>query len=1325
MTYIYGLANDVGSVALFSCQKGLSLKGQSVLTCQPNSEWDHNPPTCTGKYHCSDSILANFIILLLLLTGTIALAEFTVPGFTYLSTNQPVNPFDSASLASATYTGELSFPHPPFTVIGYFDNASGRVVFDKAINLPFGGLHLAYRVEVDLVLSQIVLSYFHGHLNEPLDIDVLGIYDAFDCILELSTSLNVTSELIIAIDIGLELEFCENCSTVCSAQAVRATAKLHQPWNIDLNGSYMLQNNVRNITLGGAIQIQGINVEVFTSIQRANKLTSISELGLLVHIPPIGVDIMGTYSRSTETAVFAGGITLEQTQLMLQMTANLSSRTLSDLEFSAALSSPFHVMLYGSYKLMGTYMSGASNITLTGLLNLTNLVLEASTSVVLTEMPRRITKLDFTGRLQSPFKAIVKATYTPSSEGRVSQLNLCGSLPIQNGSHAIALCVTLNTSSNPVSIIAFELNGMFPPPFDFIHFTGRYNSQCQCALISGTLIRDHFNIFVMTNLTFTGESTPSIDSLYIQASFHRPLDLILDGTYFYQQNTSQITLSGYFDLSELSLKTQLQLNLDGTGGFTVSTLYFMGTLPPPLNLVVGGNYSNDSMQVCLEGTLAYNFAHFQAKTKYQFRDDMHNMSAGLMDLSLHGALTNPFHLDLLGNYTFKTSQFHITGTTEVSEYLVLKAELMLSTTTTPPSLDTIMLSGVLMTPIPFEGEFRGFFDNTTRRAALTSNLNIGSVVFAAKGNLILQNNNSFLLESVEITGTTNKPLSLYVHAVYIPNDNTDLMLSGNVTLGPVHDQFHTKIHAQRDSQLNQMVIRRVYFSGYITNPFRIELSGEYQSGDTLILSGSTDLSIVKLQILGNVNLTSTPRTIASFEIQGFLKHPLRGNLSANYMPTTSSGNLVLIGRTEIADFDFTLHVYLLTSPEIAVKMVELITTFDPLSLKLIGVYDQNNQRVDLGGTLSIPTPKLNVTVTTSIDLNSETPSADTLVLSANFHKVMLSGQYNRTSQSATLHGVLTLGNLNFSAIAVLYLGDNRYLDNVILRIEYKLPFGDMLQFILEGVYNHSSPQVAVEGRVSKSGNQNSNLKAILIVTTDPSPSTQLVSLNLDELDIVSLLRTYINLSLPSGFFPLVFRNLAIYRAYTDITYKNIPYSVGFHARGEITIFTLPTIIVDASLITKPQKLFQVSLILQEAIDWKFFAICGSTCQTGPSLSVEVGSGRNRFVLSGSFHLFGTYIASVDFAVSREYISACITLSDNIRELFFGLPPKEIKIYWNSHGFTTSLPDVNLDISDFSLDDIATLDICEAFGTFISKIVITAPFQLNTTFVANKRTMAFS
>lgn len=1282
-------------------------------------------------------------------TGNQTFQDFNVIGFEHVRSSIPVNPQDPSSLAAATYTGLLSLPYPPFQLSGNYNSTSSNVVFGKAFSLPFGGLHLAYSVSVRLDILQIVERLFHGELAEPLRINLTGVYNVIDCLVDLSGSVYILSEDV-DVDAGLVLELCDNCSRICSARAVSFSVALSRPWNVSLNGSYALSNNITSVALGGSVSILGYNIDVFTTVKSSAGAVNLTVLRLRMQLPdPINVTVEGQYSRDMGIATLSARLSLQQIMFSLSLIANIENRSLSELTFSGDLTVPFAIMLSGSYALTPktSFVSVRGQLRIERLLDLT----VAARAHLDT---RSLSNFTLTGMLSiGSFRIATMARYDvlPSSS-----LDLSGSISIQGGTHAVMVGAKVNTSAHPVSIQEISIRGVFPPPLDFVSFVGTYSQSCSCALLQGSLNRDIFNLTLFTNLTFQDQSR-EIRSLQVQVSFHRPLNLVLVGQYLYGSNSSMglISARGMFDIPQvINFDTELDLVLQGMDP-VLSRLHFVGTFPPPLSFQVMGDYNCSTNDVTLMGNLRYNFAQFQASSMYRFMDDVHNVSAMFVDLRLAGMLTHPFVLAVEGSYIFSTETFALSSKLQIGNYVDLSVDVSLNTSVTPVSISLISFVGTFKTAIKFNGEFRGDFDTVSSKVELMSSLHIGPIQFMATANLSYSNQTkTFSISSARIYGMTSSPLSLYVEGNYIPGNITTLSLHGNISVNFI--TFMGTVFAETDPATNLTAIIMMDFICSIDDPFHIMLKGSYNSGDLLTVIGSvTGIPEITLQASITLNLTEMPRRIDSVHFIAQLSPPLSGRLTADYV--LSSGELVLNGVSDIGSLMFMAQVVISTNTTpVAVQSIRLMTTFAPLSLHLVGEYSRGMQQISFMGMINIPSPPINLTAASYIDLSGNSSQLSVLTITANFSQpsLNLSGEYNATSQDAFLVGTLSfpLANLQISACALLHLGMQKMLESATIALDFTIPFGNMSTLRFEGTYDYATTLIAVIGRIIRSKRSlktdqfgandsaqyvlhrstrstrtqsvlGSSTYALLLLSTNSSPTIQVIALRFPDLDVGNLMRTYLGISWPADNFPIMFRDLAVYTAYVNITHNQTAYREGYHARGLVKFFVFPTILLEVSLVQTPVRRLEASLALQNAVDWGFFVLCGGsdpTCTVmGPSLSIEVGSGRNTLKFEGGFSLFGIYVGMVDLFVSKTNFNACLTLSAEVTRNLPGLVPSTIKMFWNDHGFYINLPIPNLQIPDFKLNDIRSRGICQAIGGIISELAINAPLHINTDFVSNR------
>lgn len=1222
-------------------------------------------------------------------SGDVQVTDFTVPGFDYLRASRSVNLRDPTSLSSATYSGRLHGPFPSFNS-GYYNTSKDRVVFEKGVTIPFVGLSLNFRTEVKLNLySYITEKFFHGRLENPFLIDVTGRFDALNCRLSMAGLVNLPTQGLM-IQTNVVLEFCNNCSYICKAQAVGMKVDLAHPLNLTLHGGYMLSDNITEVAASGKVEISNVTIDVSTTVQSQVGKLSVQEIFLHTHLQsPFDLDIRGKYSRSTSKAALSGSLNLPIVTLMLQLTVDIESKTLSALQFSGAISSPFMMNVFGSYALennTSNELVAGGHINVSGLVNLKG-------TVKINLLTRTVSDITFEGMLAEPLSVNVFGQYNAGNT--LNGLKLSGSIALLSDS-MITFNVKLNTSEL-VSVKEIGLVGKFPPPLDFISYEGQYNQQCSCAVLTGRVVQSFVTVVASTNLSFAVNQThPSITEVQIQVTFHSPINLQLSGLYKYSNgsNSKTIDVMGQFNIPQVILSTNLQLILEGMSLFTVSQLHFSGRFPSPLSLDVQGDYNTSTNDLILGGSLKYDFAQLDASVIYSFRDDVHNMSSMLRDVSFIGKLLDPFQLNIQGHYVFATSTFMLGGVVNLN-YLTLDVDVSIDTSTTPPSIDSITFSGGLMTPIPFQGEFQGTYNRQTRKALLHSHLNVmGAVLLNAMGNLTLGTTNEFSLESVSIEGSLESPLSVEVAALYVPSNTTELDLMGQMSIGPV--SFMVSAHAEKETVMNQLVIKKVTISGEIQSPFVMMFSGTYMAGNTLLLRGALQFTDLSLTVTAPVNLTKVPREISSYQFKGQLKSPFNTSVSGRYF--SDSEDLTLSGMLDIGALCFTVDVILNTSSALTVKRLRFRTTYNPLLLVLTGDYNRAAQKLELTGNIEIS--PFSIIAMAHIDMNQEMKSLSSFTMSVTTERppLTLSGIYDPSTRNALLQGELTLSTFEFRTSALLSLGANRKLHQIMFSLNYTIPFGSKLQFLLTGIYDNNNEWLILEGRIGQSAAiSSSDTHALVITSTTQSPTLRLTSLVIPKLDIGSLVSQYIGLAWPSNAFPLVFSNVAIYQAHANLMYGEIDYKIGFHARGEVKIFVFPEIIIDASLIRSPSPQFRVSFQLKRVLDWSIFAICGSTdtfCNvTGPSLSVQVGSGENQFIFEGGFRFFNVKVGTSQLAITKDRMSATFTPSEQVRNLLFGLNPGPITIYWNNEGFHTNVKIPGLKIKDFKFTNVQSRNIC--------------------------------
>ena len=1148
-----------------------------------------------------------------------------------------------------------------------------------------------------------------GMLAPPLSIHVSAVYLPSDSsVLDLTGYMEIGSISLVA---NAHAEK-SNVSNGLTLQYVEFSGSISTPIMLSINGTYRMGFA---LMLSGVLDLPELILMASTSVNLSivpREIDSWMFTGYLKS-PFDGTSVSAEYNSGE--LILSGMIDLANLDMSIKVYLNnLNSTdgvTVSKMEFFTSLSTPFSLMLSGAYKL-GT---NSSSLNVSGTIIIDNFInLTLTAEIDFTQ--RQVLSYGLYGAIADPLSIIITAHY---SSLNTSTLDLMGNLQLQGG-HEIEVNTSIYTT-DPPTLKSIQLNGVLPPPLDFISFNGYYNRECSCANIRGIFSQDSFTITASTTLAFLEDTLPTITSLNIQIDFNSPLDIILEGLYVYSNdsNASFISAFGQLNTSEVVFATEVELIISKMRSVRLQYLRFVGTFRHPLSLTVMGDYNSTSHNVALHGSLSLDFAQLNASTLYTLQNSVHNTSSMIGDVIFMGRLIKPFHLEVEGYYMFSTATFKLDGSIQVNQYLILAVNVIMNTSSNPVSIDRIKFAGELTTPIAFRSKFEGEYNGRDRTAVLSSRLDIGSVTLDAKGSLSIGNNTSFYFQSINITGMLAPPLSIRVSAVYLPSDSSVLDLTGYMEIGSI--SLVANAHAEKSNVSNGLTLQYVEFSGSISTPIMLSINGTYRMGFALMLSGVLDLPELILMASTSVNLSIVPREIDSWMFTGYLKSPFDGtSVSAEY----NSGELILSGMIDLANLDMSIKVYFNTTNEARVNKIQFFTAYHPLSLSLYGTYDRFNQQLELVGTISISSLDNNITAKAYIDMSKSNPTLSKFSMSVTFNEpsIALEGLYDNNTQNALLKGTLKLQALTLSGSALLHLGNPKRLNEIRFNINYTIPFGDMLSFLLQGTYISSTHQIVLEGSLQQ--NSNDIINGLLILNTTGSPTIQVIALSIHEINIASLVQKYIGISWPAENFPLVIKDIAIYKANIALTHGNIPYKQGsLHARGEVTIFVIPTFILEASLIKQPTRLFSVSLQLKNAINWGLFVLCGTTdlhCNTtGPSLSVQVGSNENRFVFEGGFKLFEINIGSVELAVSKKYISASVTLSQQIADNFLGIVPKTIEMFWNDEGFHTNLNLQNLIITNFKFQNIKSRDICRRFSRYISEFAINTPFHLDTNFIVSK------
>ena len=624
----------------------------------------------------------------------------------------------------------------------------------------------------------------------------------------------------------------------------------------------------------------------------------------------------------------------------------------------------------------------------------------------------------FEGMLDLPLAVMVSGDYNAET---TDELVLRGNVEILENT-TINFSAKIN-ASEPVSVKEIILDGNFPPPLDFISYSGLYSDQCSCATLRGTVVQDAITAAVSANLTFAENQVASINELDVEVTFHA-LDLMLTGVYRYTSDNStvlpcllvhisgvavgrciSIDLVGQFDIPEILLITELTLLLEGTSQFTFTELGFRGTFPPPLSLDVQGYYNDSTNDLLLSGSLLYDFAELNASVVYSFGDDFGGVSR-FTDVAFIGSLLDPFQLEVEGQYVFATGNFSLRGVLNVSQYLVLDVDVSLDTSTSPPSLGVINLAGILTPPIPLDGEFEGTYNPVTREASLCSRLGIGGILLLnATARLTLEQDDDFTLRSVYIDGALDSPLSVEVAAVYNLSNTPELDLVGQMSVGPAF--FLVTAHADSDDGMTNLTVREVTVSGTIESPLNLTLSGSYVSGDVLLLRGFADVDQLRLMATAPVNLSTMPREISGFQFYAQLTDPFNATISGRYL---SGEYLVLSGELAVDSFNFTVNVTFNTTDALSIQEVSLNTHLEsPFNLDLHGGYSESNGHAVLSALLDIST----VALTLELAVDIETQTVDSLMFSGSITSpfmMSVSGSYNLLESISDL--VLLAGSLD-------------------------------------------------------------------------------------------------------------------------------------------------------------------------------------------------------------------------------------------------------------------------------------------------------------------------
>jgi hypothetical protein len=910
---------------------------------------------------------------------------------------------ESQTVGALTFTGDITSPFM-MSVFGSYnllESNSDRIMLAGSLEVE-GLSNLTGMIEIDLATQTILSFSFEGVLTGSLAVTVSGEYD-------------ITDELVLRGDADL-------------------------PGNGSLSAHGISSDD--NLALSGMIDVDSFHFSVDVIFNTTDALI-IQEVNLNTSLDsPFNIDLHGTYSESDGKTILSALLDLSEFTLVLER-VDIESQTVDSLLLSSRITSPFEMSVSGSYDLLESNSSqvvvmGALEVP--GLSNLTGMLeIDLVTSNFLS--------FSFEGMLDLPLAVMVSGEYNAETTDEL----------VLQGSAEILENTTINFNarisiSEPVSVKEITLDGNFPPPLDFITYSGVYNDLCSCAILAGTVVQDAITASVSANLTFAeDQDIPSINELDVGVTFHA-LDLMLTGVYRYTNDNSSvvpcllvhisgvavgrcisINLVGQFDIPEILLIAELELLLEGTSDFTFTELGFRGTFPPPLSLAVQGYYNTSTNDLVLSGSLSYDFADLNATVIYSIGGDSGGISR-FSNVAFIGSLTDPFQLEVEGQYVFATSNFSLRGMLNVSQFVVLEVDISLDTHTSPPTIDVVNLAGTLTTPISLEGNFEGTYSSETREALLCSNLEVAGALFLnATARLTLEENNEFTFQSVDINGVLDSPLLAEVTAVYDLSDTPELELMGSMSIGPV--SFLVAAYADSEDGTANLTVKEVTVSGIIEDPFNLTLSGSYVSGDVLLLNGLTDQDHLRLMVTAPVNLSTMPREISAFQFNGELTHPFNATLSGGY--SSDDDELVLFGMIDVDTFCFTVDITLNTTDGWSIQEMNLNTSLEsPFNVDLRGTYSESADQTVLSAVLGIS----EITLSMELAVSIETQSVDSLMLSASVASpftMSVSGSYDLLESKSDQ--IMLAGSLDVDGIS-----------NFIGMIEIDLAARTILGFSFEG-----------------------------------------------------------------------------------------------------------------------------------------------------------------------------------------------------------------------------------------------------------------------------------
>ena len=1246
--------------------------------------------------------------IFVLYVATKLVTDLYIRGFTYVRSSSPVNPYNPDSLANATYTGKLHFPYPPLVVPGSYVKQKQRIIFKEMVQSQLNSLYLYYTVEGDPypAVRRITSEFFNGHLTRPLPYNFTGEYDSNRCLLYISGVVTSALQDISEAYGSALLEFCQGCTSICKIRSPKLTVTVADPWGSNLTGTYNLNLDTSDIPVRGSKMFEILKVEMSATVRSTIDNAYLKErtIKTSASLPqPLSFSVSGEYSyaRNTISSSLYGSLRGQTFDLNASISLNILNSRISRFDFKGTIITPFALDVEGIYKLSTENMD---TLVLKGSALFEGIAtLDVEVSTKLNLLSKTLSNFEFEGSLKSPFDARLYNDYESLSTSSVS---LSGRMTRTDDTFVI-LETFLDMSGRLLDSI--KVTGYLPSPFAGITFEGIYDKSCACSVIKATVVGSEFSITLSGILEFYSGTFSTIDHLDVVLKFFHPVSVILNGTYYFSNitGTPNISTFGEFNIPYISLNAIVEALIKDKSTANLLRFHVQGTFDQPLGLKAEGDYVTQSKQLVLYGSLDYSYATLYGSTVYTFRQDVEDKASLLKDLTLNGMLRHPFRLDVSGFYSFLEEKFTLEGTVNVSEFLSLTTDVHLDSSTSPPNLGSIDMSGKLETLVPFPVKFSGTYDVASQSVKLVSKAYLGSAELTAITYTRLEND-VFILEPVYLEGDLESPLSIRVNTSYQPSRDPYLRLEGIMKINGSF--FVVNVLAEAVENSNSLILNKATFEGQIPTPFTFNVNGTYTSGNSVLLGGHINLTPMIIQLSTTVQLRQYPREYGVLHLTGKLKSPLRGRVFAQY----TSGDLVMTGTVYESDLRFVVKVTFSTSD---VESMKFSTTYTPLALELSGYYDIYKHKLPLIGEVSIPESP-DVRINCYIDFNQgRTLSNISLILNFTNPPLTLTGAGSIETVNYRLTGKLVIHTLELDASTVVHLGHRKSLSSVELSMDLAIPFRRDLKFTFTGEYNKVSNDLFyLKGQKSKGENQ---YRALVIMSTD---GLRVVSLFIDELSYVDLLQDYVNINLSSTIPPILLKDVVIYEAANLAAYEGITYERGYFSLASTEILFLPKFTVKASMSLTYPEVFEGNGVAENAVDWNILVLCKEEDQqctsTSPKLILhsQPSNDIQKVLVRGGMKFMGVVLGNTEFEVKNKYMEGTLQLTDSVSGSLQGVQSQEIVMYWSEEGFTTDLMVV---IDSFTFNDAVSPAICDVLNGYVSRLDVTQPLNLKTSLLIRR------